>query len=120
VEIVNHFLIPDITKNYTMNNTDVCFPPEIVTHLIETVEEKDGIGDKSGVRNLKNVLDKIMKRINFYRLVAVNGRINFDVTFSIDNFSLPFTLTKDFVDKVIKDIKRSETEKSVSHQMIYS
>lgn len=98
-EIVKKFLLPELLPNYDLNEADVIITDDAVRYLVKVVRE-DGTninGTKSGVRGLKKVLNKILSRINLHKLS--NG--NTHMSFRIKNFSLPYTLTTEFIDQVV-------------------
>ena len=109
VEIFKNYLLEEITKNYLMDTSDVVFTDDVIKYIVNNVKEPDEVKKRSGVRNLKTMLDKIIKRINLYRVASVDGALNFDFTFKIPDFKLPYTITKEFVDKVI-DKPNSQNE----------
>ncbi len=101
--ILKKFILPEILSNYLMKNEDVYVSDEVAEHLINSVKEADEIDKKSGVRELKNITNKLVNRINFHKIVSVNGKIPIKVSFEIANFSLPYTLTKKFIDTIISN-----------------
>lgn len=103
--IVRNYLAPELYTNYGIPTGDIILPEETVRYLIEMVPEQDERNGKSGVRNLKNSLDRILKRINLYRLVGREGRIIDGLSFKIPDFKLPYRVTKSLVDQTLKERK---------------
>lgn len=104
IDIVEKYILPEILSNHGMTANDIIVPRETVEYLINNIREEDEINGKSGVRGLKKAIIRIIKRINLYRLAAVNGKMNIKLSFDIPHFTLPFVLKNDLVHKIISSI----------------
>jgi ATP-dependent Lon protease len=82
-------------------------PKEVVTHIMETYAK-----DEPGVRELKRCMEQIAQKINMLRLFNSP-----DLPFFIKDFSLPFILKKEHIDKFLKERKPS---RDVSHLAMYT
>ena len=114
LEIISKYLLPEILQNYSMVTTDIILPEESAKYLISIVKEEDEYNSKSGVRGLKKALNRIIKRINLYRVASVNGKIEVKLSFNIPNFSLPYTINTVLIGEIIRD-----KENKVKHQSMY-
>lgn len=102
IEILEKYMLPELLENYGMKLGDVLIPRDITKYLISNIQEIDNRDGKSGVRGLKNVMNCIMNRVNFYRLAAINGEIGFKLSFKIKDFKIPYTLDMDFVQNILQ------------------
>ena len=105
ITILQDFILPEITHNYNLNPTDILISSDVATYLISKVPEEDGTNsesDKSGVRGLKNILNKIVKRVNLYKYASINGKMPTKLSFEIKNFKLPYVLTTKLIDQMIQ------------------
>ena len=101
-EIVQKFLLPEMTSNYGLNQDDIVIESSVCDYLISKVHEENESNYKSGVRGLKNTLDKLIKRINLYKFASINGALPMKLSFIIPNFKLPYSITTKLIDQVLK------------------
>lgn len=101
ITILNKYLLPETAKNYNMKDDDIIITPNVAEYLISSIKEVDGNNEKSGVRCLKNVLNKIFNRINMYKILLENNEMSNKVLSEIPNFKLPYYLTTNFIDKIL-------------------
>lgn len=95
VTIANNYLKPAISTNINFNSEDIIFPEETLIYMIEKCTENE-----KGVRNLKRCMEIIYTKLNLLRLMKPDENIfidNFDI-----EFSLPFEVTTEVIDKLIK------------------
>jgi ATP-dependent Lon protease len=100
-------LIPRTLKNLDINKNDIIFDDDALIHIITKSnnmyehEVKDRTGN-TGVRQLKYAIINIITKINMLRNTILEdgtyGALKF--SFAIKNFKMPFTITKDIVDKM--------------------
>ena len=106
--ILQDFLLPEITANYKLNPTDIIINPDVAKYLISKVHEEDETNGKSGVRGLKNILNKIIKRINLYKIASVDGVFPVKLSFKITDFKLPYSITTKLIDQMMTDPKQQK------------
>jgi ATP-dependent Lon protease len=93
--IANEYLLPKIRDQVKFNLEDIAISDEIVHYIVDTY-----CGKEDGVRNLKRCLEIIHTKLNLCRLVKPSSSIFQENT--VTNVSFPLTVTKDIVDKLIK------------------
>ncbi|AYV85085.1 MAG: hypothetical protein Satyrvirus3_16 [Satyrvirus sp.] len=103
IDIVKKYIMPEILDNYGIGHGDVIIGPNEIQYLVQIVKEEDELDGKSGVRGLKKALDKIINRINLYKVASTNGKIDVKLSFDIPNFKLPFVIDSSLINKIIKN-----------------
>ena len=106
LEIAEKFLLPGALKQVNLAER-VGVPKDIVSHVLETYAKEE-----KGVRELKRCMEQIAQKLNMLRLFNSP-----DLPFHIKDFSLPFILKKEHVDKFLKERKHSE---DISLQRMYT
>ena len=106
MEIAEKFLLPGALKEVNLVER-VGIPKEVVTHIMETYAKEE-----PGVRELKRCMEQIAQKLNMLRLFN-----NPALPFYIKDFSLPFILKKEHIDKFLKE-KKSQMD--VSAMRMYS
>jgi len=96
MEIAERFLLPGALKQVSLAER-VGIPKDIVAHILETYAK-----DEKGVRELKRCMEQIAQKLNMLRLFNSP-----DLPFYIKDFSLPFILKKEHVDKFLKEKRPS-------------
>jgi len=114
ITLVQEYLLPEILKNYNLDSSEVVIHDNVITYIINNIHEQNAINGKSGVRGLKNFLNKLISRINLYRYTADSNEISNKLIFKIHNFKLPITITHDMVDQIIT-INGDVKEKPLSY-----
>jgi ATP-dependent Lon protease len=94
--IANKYLIPRIQKNINFESDQIIIPDETKMYICNTFTDKE-----QGVRNLKRCLEIIYTKLNLYRLMK-EGSTLFNKE-EILKVEFPFTVTKQIVDKLIKN-----------------
>ena len=94
MEIAEKFLLPTALKEVNLGER-IGIPKEVVAHILETYAKEE-----KGVRELKRCMEQIAQKLNMLRLFNSP-----ELPFHIKDFSLPFILKKEHVDKFIKDRK---------------
>lgn len=106
IEIAEKFLLPGALKQVNLAER-VGIPKDIVSHVLETYAKEE-----KGVRELKRCMEQIAQKLNMLRLFNSP-----DLPFHIKDFTLPFILKKEHVDKFLKERKHSE---DTSFQKMYT
>lgn len=96
MEIAEKFLLPAALKEVNLAER-VGIPKEVVQHVLETYAKEE-----QGVRELKRCMGQIAQKLNMLRLFNTP-----DLPFHIKDFSLPFILKKEHIDKFLKEKKSS-------------
>ena len=78
--LATDYIIPEILKQYNLNNGDIVFNKELIKHIISNIEKEDG------VRNLKRSINNIISWINMMIYVPTD----------IVKIILPYTISIDF------------------------
>ena len=105
MEIAEKFLLPGALKQVNLAER-VGIPKDIVSHVLETYAKEE-----KGVRELKRCMEQIAQKLNMLRLFNSP-----DLPFYIKDFSLPFILKKEHVDKFLKERRQTE---DLSFQKMY-
>lgn len=96
--IAKDYLLPKIREQVHFDNDQIIIPDTTIHYLIENHCNKE-----DGVRNLKRCMEIIHTKLNLYRLMKPGSNL-FEEDMSL-KVQFPFTVTKDIVDKLIKDKK---------------
>jgi ATP-dependent Lon protease len=96
--ISNNYLLPKIREQIKFSNEDIIIPDLTINYIIDS-----HCGKEDGVRNLKRCLEIIYTKLNLYRLMKPGSNL-FEEDMSL-KVEFPFTVTKEIVDKLIKNSK---------------
>jgi len=96
MEIAEKFLLPTALKEVNLAER-VGISKDVLQHVLETYAKEE-----KGVRELKRCMEQIAQKLNMLRLFN-----NPDLPFYIKDFSLPFILKKDHVDKFLTQRKKT-------------
>ena len=96
MEIAEKFLLPGALKEVNLAER-IGIPKDVVNHILETYAKEE-----QGVRELKRCMEQVAQKLNMLRLFNSP-----DLPFHIKDFSLPFILKKEHVDKFLKERKAS-------------
>ena len=102
MEIAERFLLPGAMRQVNLAER-VGVPKDVLSHIMETYAKEE-----KGVRELKRCMDQIAQKLNMLRLFNSP-----DLPFYIKDFSLPYILKKEHVDKFLKE-KRASIDESVT------
>jgi ATP-dependent Lon protease len=105
--ISNKYLMPKIREQVKFTTEDIIIPDDSIHHMIDKYCENE-----QGVRNLKRCLEIIHTKLNLYRLMKPGSNL-FEKDMSL-KVEFPFTVTKEFVDTLIK-----KNEKGVVFNSMY-
>jgi ATP-dependent Lon protease len=94
--IAENYLLPAALKEVSLTER-VSFGSGVVNYIIEEYAKEE-----MGVRELKRCMEQIAQKLNMLRLFN-----NPDLPFYIKDFSLPFILKKDHVDKFLTQRKKN-------------
>jgi len=89
ITIAKEYTLLNIFKEFNINPNDIIFSDEILTYIINQIDEEQGI------RNFKRSLENIVGQINLHKLLKINIFDKVELTF-------PYIITKKIVDKFIK------------------
>ena len=98
--IAKDYLVKSIQSQVKFKNDDIIIPDDIVKYIVEEHTEKE-----DGVRNLKRCLEIIHTKLNLYRLMRPGTNL-FEKDMSLE-VKFPMTVTKEVVDKLIKQEKKT-------------
>jgi ATP-dependent Lon protease len=94
--IANSYLLPKIRDQVRFKTEDIIIPDETEHYIIDNFCNKE-----DGVRNLKRCLEIIYTKLNLYRLMRPGSNLfEEDMALKVE---FPFKVTKDIVDKLIKN-----------------
>ena len=96
--ISNTYLLPKIREQVKFDSEDIRIPDETIHYIIENL-----CGKEDGVRNLKRCLEIIYTKLNLYRLMKPGSNL-FEEDMSL-KVEFPYTVTRQIVDKLIKQDK---------------
>ena len=98
--ISSTYLLPKIREQVKFESEDIRIPDETIHYITENL-----CGKEDGVRNLKRCLEIIYTKLNLYRLMKPGSNL-FEEDMSL-KVEFPFTVTRQIVDKLIKQDKDS-------------
>lgn len=100
--ITKDYLLPKIREQIHFTSEEIIIPDATIHYLIENHCNKE-----DGVRNLKRCMEIIHTKLNLYRLMKPGTNLfEEDMALAVE---FPFTVTRDIVDKLIKDKKELNT-----------
>lgn len=116
IRIAQHYMIPKALKERNLPENAVVFTDEVIRHIISRHTKTDG-NVEDGVRMLKERLQSIVQRINFYiqttpHTVEGDEKI---MSFTIENVEFPITVTTKIVDDCLESMKKKQN--SLLHSM---
>jgi len=96
--ISNEYLLPRIQEQVKFSPEEIIIPEESIHYIIDEHCQKE-----DGVRNLKRCLEIIHTKLNLYRLMKPGSNLfEEDMALKVE---FPLTVTKEIVDKLIKNKK---------------
>ena len=90
------YMLPKIREQVKFSESDIEISDDILKYIISTYT-----GEEKGVRNLKRCLEVIYTKLNLYRLMKPGINL-FEKDMTIE-VKFPLQLTKEMVDKLIKN-----------------
>ena len=101
--ITTNYLLPKIREQVKFQENDIIIPNETIHYIVDNLCNKE-----DGVRNLKRCLEIIHTKLNLYRLMKPGTNL-FEQDMSL-KVEFPFTVSRDVVDKLIKNNKDKISE----------
>lgn len=108
-------MIPSIEKEFGFESNEIIMPTETLQYIIQTKTN-----DEKGVRNLQHLLLSIYKRLFFMKntfTVAPSLNTDLKLSFWINDFKLPFTVTPSHIELLLKGTE--QTDNDLSHQRMF-
>jgi ATP-dependent Lon protease len=99
LKICREYLIPEIYDIFAFSKEDIIFTDEIIKNIIT-----DHTDNEEGVRNLKRCIETIISKINIH--IISDG--DSDLSFTLKDFKLPVTLTKEHIEILLKGQSNSD------------
>jgi ATP-dependent Lon protease len=89
IQIIDKFLVKQICDSLQMDQTQIILTPEVKNHIISKCSQEEGI------RDLKRAIEALYRKLDVLsKAVLPNGSFgNLKLSFAIKNFVLPYTLT---------------------------
>ena len=100
VVIARDYLINKIEKNVNFEKGQIIIPDIAIEHIINHYTDNE-----KGVRNLKRCLEIIYTKLNLHRLMKPDSTL-FEKE-KVLKVEFPFTVKKDDIDKLIKNVDNS-------------
>lgn len=105
LEIINKFLIPQISQSLGMNASQIILTDEVKTFIINKCSQEDGI------RDLKRAIEALYRKLDVLcKTVLPDGTFGkLTLSFAIKNFILPYKLNYQDINLLLKNyIKESK------------
>jgi len=104
IEIINKFIIPQICSSLKLDHNKILLTDEIKKYIIDKCSKEEGIRDlKRSIETLYRKLDILCKS------VLDNGTFgNLELSFAIKNFKLPYTVTIQDINLLLKDYMKND------------
>ena len=105
LQIIDKFLIPQITQSLGMDGSQIILTDEIKTHIINKCSQEDGI------RDLKRAIEALYRKLDILcKAVLPDGTFGkLTLSFIIKNFILPYKLNYQDINLLLKNyIKESK------------
>ncbi len=100
--IFKQFLLPEILLNYDIDKKNIKVPHMVRQYIINKTVEEGHKNDRSGVRGLKNNIDKLIKHIN--------------LRFITNEIKYPYTVSINIMDKLL-DTPRNKMDTYIKNMM---
>jgi len=94
IKISKKYILPELYDTYLFNQEEILINDNILQYIIEKYTNKE-----EGVRNLKRCIESIISKINIYYLTNDS---DIELNFKIKDFKLPYTITNDDIDNLLK------------------
>ena len=114
--IATKYLLPKAMNNIGIPVDTITFDDISLDYLIKITNSQNNT--KSGVRQLKHLIEEILMKINFLRTIhdSQSDENKFNISFNIKNFKLPLIITK----KIINDLNIAPISNNLCHLTMYS
>jgi ATP-dependent Lon protease len=102
-DILYQYLYPEIMRDRNIPTCEIILTKKVAEYMVNNVIEDENPGELSGVRRLKQLMSKIVDRVNLYRqmLGGTNENTIPKMSFKIKNFKMPYTITTHLVSQII-------------------
>lgn len=99
-QITKTYIIPKALVNIGLMKKHIIFTDESIKYIIE-IADRDS-AKKTGVRQIKHLIDAILMKVNMLKTVSSRRgkKYKLKLSFSIPNFKLPMTITKELIDSL--------------------
>lgn len=97
INICYEYIIPKILTNLKFTNNDINISKSTIKYVIQKTNNTD-----NGVRQIENVLSKIIERINVLKHIK-KSRKKIKLSYEIKELKFPFTLTDKHIDILMKN-----------------
>ena len=94
IKISRKYILPELYDTYLFKQEEILINDNILQYIIEKYTNKEEC-----VRNFKRCIESIISKINIYYLTN-DSDIN--LNFKIKDFKLPYTITNDDIDNLLK------------------
>ena len=104
IKISNEYLLPKLYDSFKFTPDDITFTTPIIEHIIDRYTSRE-----EGVRNLQRCLETVLSKLNMYNMYVEPSETSketpssdLDLPFKIKDFKLPYTLTIDTINTLLK------------------
>lgn len=97
--ILLNYLLPEVCQNYNINHEEIKFSEEAISLILSYHQSYDG------VREIREFLEMLIKRLSLY--FHVNDVDKLNMSFKVNNFSRPFTVSEEIVTCLINNISQA-------------
>ena len=101
IKISNEYLLPKLYDSFKFSPEDITFPAPIIEHIIDRYTSRE-----EGVRNLQRCLETVLSKLNMYNMYIEPSEetpgSDLDLPFKIKDFKLPYILTIDTINTLLK------------------
>lgn len=124
--ISSEFLIPTFLRNLNISEKNIVFPNETLLYLMRMIRERNmEICDeegRSGVRQIKHILEHIIMKLNLLRNISYTGKRKYNrklqLSYQIPNFQLPLVVSIDTLNQL--NIQEVFPEQNTRHMSMYN
>jgi len=97
--IINNYMLPEVCKDVGFNRNEILISDELIKHIIETYTHE------AGVRKIKEKIVELVRDINLNR-------------FNSEDFSVPYTITKEYITRLFENKPKIRVKKIVNEPMV--
>jgi len=109
IKISNEYLLPKLYDSFKFSPEDIIFPANIIEHIIDRYTSRE-----EGVRNLQRCLETVLSKLNMYNMYIEpseetskesskeTSSSDLDIPFKIKDFKLPYILTIETINTLLK------------------
>ena len=121
-KIISNFILPTALTNINLDKSLISIDDDALDYLLDIAEDTTiHKNSKSGVRQLKHLIDEILMKINFLRTTTNDDKLDMNeniltLSFNIKNFKLPLVITKQII--IDLNIKKNIRDRSFYNMYI--